>query len=320
MSRLLLNLTFVFIVVAASKAVTAEDVAAAQPAGKGERVVYLREQPHISRVPLKVVDPVDVTIAKGGDTYVADRVGEVIFRVDAWGDVSLIGEDLAGLSRVSRSAFGTFALLASRGSGEIVQLSNNGFRSGTHLPFRPAGLAIDGGGVAYVTKAASGELYRLDPDGGLKQVTSVSEPTLDLAINSLGTVYMLLRSGKVVTVFPDGQSKEVKGYLPEATTRIAIEPNSGDIVGLAKDVDEKSALYRATKTHDEVVRFASVVRGTSAFAFDKLGNLTLASPDLRAITQVKTHFRVPSPETGEPFLLILSPNAPVRGEEDSESF
>ena len=283
-------------------------------------MVYLREQPHISRVPLKVVDPVDVAIAKGGDTYVADRVGEVIFRVDAWGDVSLAGEGLPGLSRVARSAFGTFALLASQGSGEVVQLTSSGSRSSTHLPFRPAGLAVSSSGVVYVTKAASGELYRLDTDGSLERVTGLSQPTVDIAMSNIGTVYVLLRSGKVVTVFPDGETKEVTGYLPETATRIAIEPNSRGVVGLATDDSEKSALYRVTETPDQVDRYASVVRGTSAFAFDKLGNLTLASSHLRAITQVKTHFRIPNPTSGEPFLLILSPNAPVQGEEDSESF
>ena len=284
-------------------------------------IIY-RSRPVIERLPLRVVDPVDVVVSEFGDTLVADRVGKVVFRIDARGETSLLGKDFDGLSRLVYSkAYGPHALLSGKGSGHIVQITESGHQARTHLPFRPTGLAVDREGSVLTTNSATGQVWKIDAEGTravLNKLKKLHEPTKDLVVDSFGTAIVLLQSGKVMSVFAS-DTNDIEGYLPPTTTRIAIDPNS-QIVGLATDAAGKSVLLRPGKKPGEHQQFGGAPYGTSAFAFDKLGNVTMANPDLRAITRVTSHFRIPCPHCGKKVDMLFSPDAPLPEQENLRSF
>ena len=144
------------------------------------------------------------------------------------------------------------------------------------------------------------------------------EPFKDLVVDSFGTAIVLLRSGKVMSVFAS-ETDDVEGYLPPTTTRIAIDPNSR-IVGLATSEAGRYVLLRPGQKPGDYQQFGGTPQGTSAFAFDRLGNVTMANPDLRAITRVTSHFRIPCPHCGQQVELLFSPDAPLPALENQRSF
>ena len=246
----------------------------------------VRSRPVIERVPLKVIDPVDVIVTQFGDTLIADRIGKVVFRVDAMQETSAIARELTDISRIADSRMmGTHVLQAGHGSGRVIRVTETGFQTEfLHLPFTPAGLAVDEVGNLWTSNAALGRLFLFGSDGQRKFAFALSESIKDLTSGLNGSVVVLLKSGKLVTVFPN-ETSLAAGYVPASASRLSFHPE-GFVVALAHDADGKSVLVKATQALGNTDRFAGLIGGTVAVAFDKLGNLTLANPDLRAITRV----------------------------------
>jgi hypothetical protein len=285
--------------------------------------ITLHSRPVIERLPLRVVDPVDVTLTNFGDTLVADRVGKVLFRIDAAGEASLIGRDLEGLSRVVDSPqMGAHALLASRGSGRIVRMTETGVQHEVaQLPFLPAGLGANPyDGSLFTTNSRTGDVVKVEADGSLSTIVRVSEKTKDLTAHALGTtVSVLLNSGKVVSVGVDG-SRETIGYVPATATRLTFHPDKF-LVALCEDATGKAVLLKpATSRGQEPQTFAGTPRGTKAMAFDTLGNLTLANPELRAITRVTSRFQQRCDDCGKMMMIKLSTESPAPQKSIRRSF
>jgi len=285
--------------------------------------ITLHSRPVIERLPLRVVDPVDVTVTNFGDTLVADRVGRVLFRIDSSGEASLIGRELNGLTRVVDSPqMGAHALLASRGSGRIVRMTETGVQHEvTHLPFVPAGLGANPlDGSLYTSDSRTGDVFSITLEGERSLITTVSEPTKDLAVNSIGaTISVLLNSGKVVSVGVGGSSETI-GYVPPTATRLTYHPG-GFLVALCEDATGKAVLLNPTDTREQQPdAFAGAPRGTKAVAFDKLGNLTLANPDLRAITRVTSRFQQRCDDCGKMMMIKLSTETPAPQNATRRSF
>lgn len=271
--------------------------------------IIVRSAPVIQRLPLRVIHPIDVAVTAAKDTIVADRGGRMVFRVDTDGETSVLGKDLDGLVRVSASrSFGVHALLRGQRSGQVIRLLETGFREDVcELSFVPVGLGVDSIGNIWTADPKAGVVVKLDSSGVQQSVIQLSGVPVDLAVDGLGAV-VLLRSGQLVSVAADGSQSTV-GYVPANASRLKMTPDHA-VVALVVDDDGKSILVRPTPDRESVDRFAMAPRGTSAFAFDHLGNLTLANPDLRAITCVTSHFTVPCPHCGQHVPMLFSPNAP----------
>lgn len=280
----------------------------------------VRSRPVIERVPLKVIDPVDVIVTQFGDTLIADRIGKVVFRVDAMQETSAIARELTDISRIADSRMmGTHVLQAGHGSGRVIRVTETGFQTEfLHLPFTPAGLAVDEVGNLWTSNAALGRLFLFGSDGQRKFAFALSESIKDLTSGLNGSVVVLLKSGKLVTVFPN-ETSLAAGYVPASASRLSFHPE-GFVVALAHDADGKSVLVKATQALGNTDRFAGLIGGTVAVAFDKLGNLTLANPDLRAITRVTSHFQVPCPHCGILVPLVFCPDAPAAEQATRRSF
>ncbi|APZ95086.1 hypothetical protein [Fuerstiella marisgermanici] len=272
--------------------------------------LLVRSRPVIERIPLSVIDPVDVTVTQFGDTLVADRAGKILFRVDSSGTASVLAKDLDGVCRVTDSPrLGTHVLLSQEQSGRVLRITDSGFQSEiAHLPFAPAGLGVDSNGNLLTANAATGEIFTINPERERTRLAKMSEPVRDLVVDQVGNVVVLLKSGKLVAVYSADNTKPV-GFVPGNATRLTMHPKDF-VLALANDADQRPMLVRPTSDREHVSRFAGTPRGTSAFAFDKLGNLTLANPDLRAITRVTSHFRVPCPHCGKLVSMELSADAP----------
>lgn len=274
--------------------------------------IFVRSRPVIERIPLDVISPVDV-VSTDVATFVADSVGNVIFRIDSEGKTSLVGQNLVNLNRLAAHRLGNFALTATANSGQIVQFTESGFISDDpiSLNFAPAGLAFDDESGLWTGNAKRGEVIRFTKTGpGWNRKTKrVSEPVVDLVLDERGNAVVLLKSGKLLTIQPtEGMAAAVLGYVPPSATRLAFHPEQG-VLALAKESSFKSALFKPSIRSDDTDRFAKVPEATSAFTFDALGNLTCANSQWRALTRVTSRFEVPCPHCGVPVQMIFSPDA-----------
>lgn len=271
----------------------------------------VRSRPVVDRVPVDVIKPVDVAVTSFGDTLIADEAANLLLRVNRLGESGVLASDLDGISRVADSdQLGTHVLLSKGRSGRIFRFTDNGIQLLlAYLPFEPAGLGIDPEGNLLTTNRRSGEVVRIRHDGQIKVIATVSEPTKDLVVDQFGNALVLLTSGKVVTVFAD-DSTRTAGYVPSSASRLEMHPKNY-VVALASDEAGKPVLTRLTANRGPIERVAGTPSGTVAFTFDKLGNLTLANPELRGVTRVTSRFEVKCQHCQESMLMILSPDAPL---------
>lgn len=313
MKHLSQQLFFLCAVLAAYGMAVADDVA------HEHRPITVRSRPVIERLPLRVIDPVDVTVTSFGDTLVIDRVGKMLFAVDSTGNTSLLGKDFENLSRVVDSpVLGAHVLATTSGSSRIFRCLDSGTQAEVaYLNFEACGLAADSVGHLLTANRRTGEIFRIDSDGLQTQVARTSESVKDLTTDALGNAIVLLSSGKVVSIGTDGSSSTI-GFVPVQATRIRVSPDKF-VIAIMDHNDQRPMLVKATQYRDNVDHFATVPEGTTAFAFDVLGNLTLANPDLRAVTRVTSRFSVPCPHCGLPVPMIFSPDAPV-GDTQRRSF
>lgn len=273
------------------------------------RPILVPSRPVIERVPLSVIDPIDVTITEFGDTLVADAGGKMLFRVTTDGIANVLGKNLTGISRVVDSRqLGPHALLTDQKSSRVLRFTDSGMQQTViNFAFRAFGLAIDPDNNLITSSGKTGIIYHVDDENTLTRLVQLSEPVLDLATDRLGNVFVLLQSGQVISVTGKDASAPV-GFLPKGTTRIKIHPDDY-AVGLTTG-EQRPILNRINKT-SKPLQFAGTAMGTSAFAFDGLGNLVLTNPDLRAVTRVKSRFVVncSHPNCDHPVHMILTPNA-----------
>lgn len=269
--------------------------------------IVVRSRPVISRVRLHVIRPADVAVTSRGDILVADESAKVLFKVDDAEESILLGRDLDGIARIvdAPRRTSTHILLTGQGSGRVLTILDSGEVSEfAYLPFTPAGLGLDLSGNL-LTASTRGEIFRFDLEGGKERLARLPEPVRDLVVDPMGTAIVLLQSGRIMSVFADGRTR-ADGYVPASATRLKLHPE-GFVVALAEDAEERSILVRPTSQREEVMVLATVPRGTVAFAFDELGNLTLANTDLRAVTKVTSRFLAVCPHCSKRVPMVFQP-------------
>lgn len=284
--------------------------------------ILVRSRPVVDRLPLKVIEPVDVAINSLGQTLVADAAGRMLFRVDRAGTVDTIATDLKGLSRVVDSAqFGIHLLVSDGHKGHVLQFTDTKYAMRlAYLPFAPTGLSTNPDGSVFTSNSRTGEIIRIDDKDSYRIVGRASEPTRDLVVDDMGTVYILLASGKIEAITVAVEKPTTLGFVPPFASRLQWHPD-GFVVALAPDADGRPTLYTVSPDdNSDFDRFAGVPRGTVAVAFDKLGNQTLANSRLRAVTRVTSAFRVKCQHCNKPTLMILSPDVPLDDFQTRRSF
>lgn len=281
--------------------------------------IIVRSRPVIERLRLEVIEPVDVVVNSLGETLVADRTGKVVFRIDSEGETSLLGRELVGLARVADSkSFGVHALVAGKNSGRIIRLMETGFQEEVcELGFAPAGLAADTVGNLWTTNPVTGEALLFGSEGQRRRIVKLAGTPRDIAADDLGAT-VLLTSGSLISVAADGSTNQI-GYVTPTASRVQLMAD-GSSVALATNSDGKTILVRPTADRGETDWFGGATDGTIAFAFDKLGNVTLANPAWRAVTRVTNRFTVPCPHCGEPVPMLFSPTAPAHEKAVRRSF
>lgn len=274
--------------------------------------MIVRSRPVIERLPLKVIQPIDLTATETGHLFVADRSGSIVFRIDPEHRADAVARQIADLSRVTAHRLGIYCLTSNGRSGSVIQLTETGHQSQpVYLNFAPAGLAVNEVGDLYIGNSDRAEIIRLRRSGDLweRQHVQVATAVRDVRAEKTGRVVALLENGSVVSL-SDADNVRHEGWVPASTTRLAIHPQDG-ILAVGLEDTLQPCLYRLTQNRQQSVRYASLPEGTVAVAFDRLGNLASANPDLRAVTRVTSRFEVPCPHCGQRVPMILSPHAPV---------
>ncbi|MEP3481193.1 MAG: hypothetical protein ABJZ55_18280 [Fuerstiella sp.] len=279
------------------------------------QTIVVRSRPVIERLPLKVIDPIDVVITKFGATVVAERQAGIVFLLSEDGQTSILAQDQVGLSRVANSGVtGLHSLCSRKSSSTIHRITDSGFASEfAELPFKAAGLAAGEAGGIWTTNSTTAEIIYINAAGQRKTVKRLNERIIDITADDQGA-YVLKDSGEIISVGSDGSSLRI-GYVSngkgsQANSRIQLRPDH-QVVALTKAADGSATLQEPQAKEGEGRPVGKVPTGTQAFAFDALGNLTLANPDLRALTRVTSHFTVPCPHCGKPVPMTLSPDAPA---------
>ncbi|MEZ6123954.1 MAG: hypothetical protein R3C49_12350 [Planctomycetaceae bacterium] len=281
--------------------------------------VIVRSRPVIERLPVRVIRPVDVIYNALRETVIADADGQVIFRINSAGDVSVICRDLPGISRIAdASSLGLHVLTTEQRAGRIFRVTDNGFQEDVcELPFPPTGLGADRFGNLWTCDSASNSVVRITSDGQRTVITRLPEAARDLVVDEFGAL-ILLESGAVRSVTTAGDSETI-GYLPSGSVRLRTD-SDGRPVALRHGVQNSAQLCGLTTSAEAIDCVASVPAGTTGFAFDHLGNLILANPELRAVTKVTSQFRIPCPHCGKLVPMVFSADAPVADQPLRRSF
>lgn len=272
--------------------------------------ILVRSRPVIERLPLKVIDPADVAITEFGATLVAERQAGIVFLLTEDGQTSVLTQNQKGLSRVANSnVTGIHTLCSRKSSSTIYRITDSGFASEmTELPFQATGLAAGEAGGIWTTNSSTAEIIFINAAGQRKVVKRLNERIVDITADDQGS-YVLTQTGEIISVGSDGSSLRV-GYVSPSARRIQLRPDH-QVVALTKSADGSSDLQEPQTEEGNGKQVARVPSGTQAFAFDSLGNLTLANHDLRALTRVTSHFMVPCPHCGQLVPMTLSTDAPA---------
>lgn len=283
--------------------------------------IVVKSRPVIERLPVKVIDPTDVSITKFGATIIAERQAGIVFLLTADGQTSVLAEKLVGLSRVTNSQVtGIHALCCRRSSSTIHKITDSGFATEfVELPFPATGLAAGESGGIWTSNSKTSEVIFIDAAGDQKVVRQFNDRIADITADDQGA-YVLTRAGEVHSVSSDGSRLRIGHVSADgrrssdnkqvSSSRIQLRPDH-QVVVLTKSPEGLSVLQEPREERGEGLQVGKVPTGTQAFAFDSLGNLTLANRDLRALTRVTSHFTVPCPHCGKPVPMTFSPDAPV---------
>ncbi|MCA9036056.1 MAG: hypothetical protein KDA91_13050 [Planctomycetaceae bacterium] len=287
--------------------------------------ILVPSRPVIERIPISVIRPVDIKVAPDGAIYVADSDSESVFRMLPDRTVELAATGLSGLCRLSIDDAGTTLALTATAQpssatqdsrdrqatadtrGTIVQLTRSGVFVTLHsIPFRPVGFCRSTTGKIAVVGGASCRLGIFDSLGDFRELPGLPEPAMDVALNGADQFYVLLQSGRVVRIASNDVLQTV-GFAPAASSRLYRMPE-GRIAVLSFD-QSRDVIREITMHADESGPvLAAIPEGTSAVAFDRLGNMSLCNPNLRAVTRVTSTFMVDCPHCEKPIKMILSPN------------
>ena len=275
--------------------------------------VTVRSRPVIERLPLHVIEPIDLQVSRTASVFVADAQANCIFRLDQLGTTSLPARQLNGLRRIIVDADETiYALTTSSNNSTIHQITPEGRQIVLHtLPVAAdcfSRVGIDGWMAAF-----GNSVWHIAVDSAPQQIARFPLPVVDLCTNVGGGTNVLLGDGRVLQLGIDGASRSV-GRAPHSARRLFCQPN-GQLAVLAESSDNHAlaaaamplGLYQVAANAPEAnpIPSARLPEGTSAVGFDSLGNLCLANPQLRAITRVTSRFQIPCPHCGQLIPLIF---------------
>ncbi len=276
--------------------------------------VMVRSRPVIERLPVQVIEPVDLQVARTGHIYVADAGAQCIFRLDQFSSVSLHAEQLSGIRRICLDADeSVYALTATPGESTIHQITPEGRHVSLHtLPF-PAHTFARAGLTEWLV-AEGRNIWSINADSDRSLLFKAAVPVLDLCTDAGGGTVALLADGHVVRPGPEGNARII-GFAPGSSKRLLCQAG-GELAVLA------TARHQATPTPlplgiyplstaaiaAPAPALAHLPEGTLAAGFDSLGNLCLANPQLRAVTKVTSRFRIPCPHCRQSVLMIFDAN------------
>jgi hypothetical protein len=285
--------------------------------------VIVQSRPVIERLPVKVVEPVDLKLSPDGAVFVADRKAECVFRIDRTGAVSLAAEKLPGLQRIQLHSDGSLFLLCSTDSQSgLHQVTASGRQIYLQaFPFAADAFAVNSLGTTYVSHSTSGRIMSVSSEGAVSELVRMTMPVTDLVLNAAEQLEALLPSGQVVRVSDEGQVVST-GTAPGGSTRLT-SLQDGKMLAILPAADGPSTIVEISRGAQPPVDFVVVAKipaGTRAAGFDALGNLCLANPDLRAVTKVTSQFEIPCPHCGRPTRLIFRSEQPVRNDSESARF
>ncbi len=89
--------------------------------------IVVRSKPVIERLPVSVIDPVDVTVSRSGSIYVADAKAETVFRIASDGLVDTPLREATGLTRLCLDQDNhLYVLLRESRNSRILQVTPTG--------------------------------------------------------------------------------------------------------------------------------------------------------------------------------------------------
>ncbi|MFM8474443.1 MAG: hypothetical protein ACKOEO_01445 [Planctomycetaceae bacterium] len=279
--------------------------------------LVVRSRPVIERLPVQVIEPVDLQVAQSGHIYVADSRAQCIFRLDSFSRVSLHSRDLAGLRRICLdSDESVYALTASTGECSIHQITPEGRKLLLHtLPFPAQSFARYGTTDWLVAEGSN--IWSVNSDAERSLIFRSSVAVLDLCTDAGGGIAALLSDGQVLKMGSAGNA-QLAGFAPGSPKRLICRSDGQLIVLADASLSRNGAaaplprgLYSLSNTapNTEPNAIAHLPEGTEAAGFDSLGNLCHANPQLRAVTKVTSRFRIPCPHCRETVLMIFDANA-----------
>jgi hypothetical protein len=282
-------------------------------AGHSHPPLIVRSRPVIERLPVQVIQPIDLQVSRSGNIFVADSGANCIFRLDQFSAVSLHAQNLPGIRRICLDANESLYVLTS-GTGEsaILQITPEGRLISLHtLPVPAHSFARVGTSEWLATDGR--HLWQINADSERTLLFKSPTAVLDLCTDPGGGNSALLSDGRVLQIGLDGDSR-IAGFAPPDSQRLICQTD-GRLMVLA----EASAPARpgssqlpigiyplVTNNADSpAAAIAHLPDGTLAAGFDALGNLCLANPQLRAVTKVTSRFRIPCPHCQESVLMIF---------------
>jgi hypothetical protein len=287
--------------------------------------IRVRSKPVIERLPLKVIQPIDLKVSRNGHIFVADCKADCVFRLDEFGSASVVIDQLPNIQRMQVDSDGSvFVLTSTGGESSLHQITLTGQHVVLETFSFPATTFVrDSVGEVIVATRNSGRLVSVSAAGIASELTKFTQPVKDIIFNAGEQLEVLLSSGDVVRVDSNGATKAT-GYAPPGASRMmALE--DGSIVALTGVAGERSqVVYVAKRNMERPEKFevaAFVPAGTESVGFDLLGNLCLANPDLRAVTKVTSQFLIPCPHCGRATRMIFSTDVDQRAvDKESRSF
>ena len=272
--------------------------------------IHVDSRPVVERIPVDVIEPVDIRVTVDGAILVADAQANSVFRIHPKGHSELLATELGNLRRLCVDAVGgIYAMTSDSATGGIHQITRTGYTAALYdIPFAAAGFARNATGEFAVIARNSGRVGLFNDLTGFVELPRLPETAIDIATNSSDQFVVLLESGRVIYLGSAG-SRSLVGLASEHATRLFKLPD-GQMATLNKAVDQKQSIQKISfgaATDGTVV--AHVPQGTNAIAFDELGNLCLCNPNLRAITKVTSTFVIPCPHCQQSVRMIFSPKA-----------
>ena len=291
--------------------------------------IVVRSKPVIERLPVKVIQPVDLKVSADGRIFVADAQASCVFRLDPDGQVSLAVRDIAGIRRIQVDADGSlYVLTVSGAESKLYQATPAGLTVHLHTLHFPA-ISFTRNAVGEFLVGQQRQLWQLGTDGQQTLLCRLPVPLVDLCSGAADTAVALLQDGKVCQVGVDGSLLQTGQARPDSSRLLAgtggrfvtlaaaggTQLNSGLALYYVSDVSVAGLSQSPDDGRGSLL--ASVPAGTQAAGLDPLGNLCLANPDLKAVTRATTRFLIPCPHCGQQTLMIFDQAA---GQSESGNF